>query len=168
MKEEYICRIPTLEEMNRKWDYEIDHAEENEKFNWTEWKKSALERAKNNQTITYYGFLDNEIICETTAAIDSKIVENSDDLIDESTVYLFAFRTVDKYQNQGYFSKLFKYMTEDLKKRGYTRATLGVEPTEIKNKAIYTKYGFTKHIKTCYEVYPDGTKVKVDYYSKDL
>ncbi len=168
MAKEYICRIPTIEEMNTKWNYEIEHADENEKFNWMEWKKRALDRAKKKQTITYYGFLDGQIICETTAAIDSKIVENSEDLIDNTTAYLFAFRTIPEYQNQGYFSKLFKFMIEDLNKRGYKRVTLGVEPHEEKNKSIYTKYGFTNHIKKCHEVYPDGTKITVDYYSKEL
>ena len=162
----YICRIPTIEEMNKKWNYEIDHTDD--VFNWTTWKVEAIKRAKQKQTISYYGFLDGEIICETTAAIDSKIFPNYEDLIDDHTAYLFAFRTIDEYQGQGYFSKLFKYMIGDLKKRGYTRVTLGVEPTELKNKEIYTKYGFTKHIKRCVEKYPDGTQITVDYYSKDL
>ena len=168
MAKDYICRIPTLAEMNRKWDYEINNANDDEKYNWIEWKKRAIERREKKQTITYYGFLGDEIICETTAAIDAQIVENSEELIDKDTAYLFAFRTIDKYQNQGYFSRLFKYMIEDLKSRGYSRVTLGVEPTETKNKAIYTKYGFTNHIKKCVEVYPDGTKVSVDYYSKNI
>ena len=162
----YICRIPTIEEMNKKWDYEIEHNDD--KSNWITWKESAIDRANKKQTITYYGFLDKEIICETTAAIDSKIVQNSEDLINDKTAYLFAFRTIDKYQGQGYFSKLFKYMIEDLKNKGYKRVTLGVEPTETKNKAIYTKYGFTNHIKRCVEKYPNGETITVDYYSKDI
>ena len=59
-------------------------------------------------------------------------------------------------------------MTDDLKSRGYKRLTLGVEPEELKNKEIYKKYGFTKHIKNSTEVYPDGTEVLVEYYEKQL
>ena len=163
----YECRIPTREEYERKWDYEIS-IHEDERYNWVIWKKDGLLRYDRKQIISYFGFLDDEIICEATAAIDPKIIQNSEDLIDKNTAYLFAFRTIEQYQGKGYFSKLFRYMIDDLKKRGYTRVTLGVEPTEIKNKQIYTKYGFTNHIKKCVEKYPDGTTIKVDYYSKDL
>ncbi len=59
-------------------------------------------------------------------------------------------------------------MIDDLKSRGYEKATLGVEPEEAKNKTIYSKYGFTKHIKNAQEIYPDGTIINVEYYSKNL
>ena len=59
-------------------------------------------------------------------------------------------------------------MIKDLKNRGYTKVTLGVEPEEEKNKAIYTKYGFTEHIKNAQEIYPDGTIIEVEYYGKIL
>ena len=59
-------------------------------------------------------------------------------------------------------------MIEDLKNRGYKKATLGVEPEEEKNKAIYFKYGFNKYIKNAKEYYPDGTEVDVQYYERNL
>ena len=34
--------------------------------------------------------------------------------------YLSAFRTRKEYQGKGYFSKLYKFMEDDLKSRGYT------------------------------------------------
>ena len=163
----YICKIASIEEMNIKWDYEIDRAVE-DKNNWIIWKKENLDRFQKGQIIPYYGILDGNIICECTAIIDPSIVQNSEDLIDDKTAYLSAFRTKKDYQGQGYFSQLFKYMIEDLKSRGYEKVTLGVEPEELKNKAIYTKYGFTDHIKDCQESYPDGTIIDVEYYSKVL
>ena len=38
--------------------------------------------------------------------------------------------------------KLYKFMEEDLKNKGYTLLTLGVEPEEIRNKelGLFTKY----------------------------
>ena len=165
-KGNYICKIANEEEMNIKWDYEIEHA--TKKDNWIVWKKENLQRFKNGYIIPYYGLLDGRIICECTAVIDNTFIQNSEGLIDGHTAYLSAFRTVEEYQGQGYFSKLFKFMIEDLIKRGYTRVTLGVEPDELKNKAIYTKYGFTNHIKDCKEYYPDGTEILVEYYSKTL
>ena len=81
-----------------------------------------------------------------------KIVQNSSGLVGSHTVYLSAFRTNDKFQGKGYFSKLFHFMIDDLWHRGFTKATLGVEPVEEKNK----------------ECYPDGTIIDVEYYGKTL
>ena len=74
----------------------------------------------------------------------------------------------EEYQGQGFFSILVKYMLNDLKTRGYKYATLGVEPTELKNKAIYQKLGFTEYLENAKEVYPDGKIVEVEYYRKKL
>ena len=161
----YICKIANLDEMNTKWDYEIEHATD-DKENWIIWKKENLKRFKKGLIIPYYGILNGKIICECTAVIDSSVVQNADGLIDEKTAYLTAFRTINEYQGQGYFSKLFKFMIEDLKHRSYEKVTLGVEPEEKKNKKIYFKYGFNEHIKNSKETYPDGTEVEVEYYSK--
>ena len=163
----YVCKIASLEEMNTKWDYEIDNATD-DKYNWTVWKKENISRFKKKYIIPYYGLLNGKIICECTAIINPKIVQNSDGLVDKETAYLTAFRTIEEYQGQGYFSKLFKYMIDDIEKRGYKRVTLGVEPEELKNKTIYKKYGFTNYIKTCKETYPDGTEIEVEYYSKTI
>ena len=32
----YICKIATLDEMEEKWNYEIEHAKD--KYNWKIWK----------------------------------------------------------------------------------------------------------------------------------
>ena len=63
---------------------------------------------------------------------------------------------------------LYKFMEEDLKNKGYTVLTLGVEPEEIRNKDIYIHYGFVERIKNAKEVYPDGTEIDVEYYGKKL
>ena len=165
--EKYICKIATIEEMNKKWDYEISIATD-DKDNWITWKRDNIKRFQKGLIIPYYGLLNEEIICECTAEIDSSIVQNAEKLVDEQTAYLSAFRTNKEYQGQGYFSKLFKFMIDDLKKRGYKKVTLGVEPEEEKNKTIYNKYGFTEHIKTREETNPDGSKIIVEYYRKEL
>lgn len=161
-----ICKIANLDEMNIKWDYEIQNADK--KDNWIIWKKKNIERFKKGYIIPYYGLLNGKIIAEATAVLEPSIVQNNEGLVDDKTVYLEAFRTIEEYQGKGYFSKLYKFMIDDLKKRGYKKATIGVEPHEIKNKEIYFKYGFNKHIKTCEEFYPDGTKIIVEYYEKEL
>jgi ribosomal protein S18 acetylase RimI-like enzyme len=162
----YKCKIANEKEMNEKWDYEIDTNED--KDNWIIWKEKAIKCFKHGAQIPYYGILDGKIISEATASLSPDIVQNGKELVDDKTAYLTAFRTIKEYQGQGYFSKLFKYMINDLKSRGYTRVTVGVEPTELTNKAIYKKYGFTNFIKTSIETYPDGTQIEVEYYYKDI
>ena len=163
----YICKIANIDEMNTKWDYEIDNAID-DKQNWITWKKDNIERFQKGLIITYYGLLDGKIICECTAALNPSVVQNPENLVGDKIAYLTAFRTISEYQGQGYFSKLFKFMIEDLKNRGYEKVTLGVEPEEEKNKEIYFKYGFTEHIKDSKEIYPDGTEIDVEYYGKFL
>lgn len=162
---DYICKIATIEEMETKWNYEI---KKHKSHNWEIWKSESIERVKNGQSIAYYGILNGKIICETTAMLDKNIVQNSGGLVDGKTVYLCAFRTVEKYQGKGYFSKLFEFMINDLKCRGYEKVTLGVEPTETENLKIYQHLGFNEFIKTAQETYPDGTVIGVDYYGMKL
>ena len=162
----YNCKIATEEEMNTKWDYEISLADDKE--NWMVWKKDNIERFQKGLIIPYYGILDGKIISEATAMISPSVVQNSEGLVSEKTAYLSAFRTIPEYRGQGYFSMLFKYMIDDLKSKGYEKVTLGVEPKDVKNKAIYSRYGFIEHIKDGKEVYPDGTTIDVEYYGKYL
>lgn len=163
----YLCKIASFEEMNRKWDYEIEH-NINDARNWIIWKSHFLENFKNDYIIPYYGILDGNIICEATAMLNSEVVQNSEGLVGNGVVYLSAFRTIEEYQGKGYFSKLMKFMLNDLKRRGIVRVTLGVEPAEETNKKIYAHYGFNEYIKSATEIYPDGTVIDVDYYGKNL
>ena len=162
----YTCRIPTEEEMNRKWDYEI-RLHPGEK-NWIVWKDEAIEGLRTGQSIPYYGFLDGEIICEATAVTDPDFGPGSEGVQKEHTVELCAFRTNREYRGKGYFSKLMDFMQQDLKQKGYTRAVVGVEPAEKRNREIYRHWGFTEHIFTGSETYPDGTVIDVEFYGKTL
>ncbi len=167
MKSDYVCKIPTIEEMNAKWDYEISHSGDG-RGNWVIWKKENIARFKRGEIIPYYGILCGDIICEATAIIAPSAVQNSEGLVGDSTAYLSAFRTIPEYQGRGYFSVLFWYMVNDLKARGYTRLTLGVELDEVTNRQIYAHFGFTEYIKSATETYPDGTIIDVDYFGKDI
>lgn len=162
---EYICKMAAIDEMEVKWNYEI---KKHKNRNWKIWKSEAISRVKNGQSIVYYGVLNGEIICEATAMFDKSIVQNCEGLVDDKTVYLCAFRTVEKHQGKGYFSRLFQFMIDDLKRRGYKKVTLGVEPVEIDNLKIYQHLGFDTFIKSAQEIYPDGTVIDVDYYGMDL
>lgn len=82
--------------------------------------------------------------------------------------YLTAFGTEKQYENKGYFSKLYKFMEQDLKNRGFEKLTLGVEPCEVRNMLIYFKWGYINYIKSAYELYPDGGKILVNFYGKNI
>lgn len=161
----YICKIANIDEIIQRWDDLIIQNPDNE--SWKVWKQQTIEAFNNQTQIVYYGILDNKIISEATAVI-SVVDENKNQLVNNKMAYLMAFRTDSQYQNQGYFSKLYRYMENDLKKRHFSHLTIGVEPTEIKNKQIYNKWGFNTLIKTATETYPNGETIEVEYYLKQL
>lgn len=160
----FICKIPSREEMIRRWDDEI--ARHEEKLNWQTWKDEAIRNYLDGRSIPYYGLLDGTIICEATAVPERETVRSG--AADEKTVELCAFRTVKAFRGKGYFSRLMAFMLEDLRKRGYTRAVVGVEPCEALNREIYRHWGFDEPAGTGKETYPDGTVIDVEYYGKHL
>lgn len=166
---EYICKIASVDEVITKWNYEIKKQKRKQKKSALELvKNNAVENIKNGQAVIYYGKLNDKIICQATVMFDEDIIQNSDGLVGTQTVYLCNFSTDKKYQGKGYFSKLFKFVIEDLKNKGYTKYTLGVEPKEIKNLQIYRYFGFNTLIKSGQETYPDGTIIDVDYYEMEI
>lgn len=164
----FTCKIAPLSDIEKRWDTLIKNHPNNP--NWSIWKNDTTINNKNNYRISYYGYLDGLIITEATAIISplDTAISNSEKLISKDMAYLTGFRTDSKYQNKGYFSKLYKYMEEDLKNRGFTKLSLGVEPQEVKNMMIYFKYGFTNYIKTATETYPTGKTITVNYYYKEI
>lgn len=166
IKKDYICKIASLDEMEVKWNYEIQkHSNDSD---WPAWREEAFERTRSGKSISYYGILNGEIISEATAIFDPSEIENGEGLADEKTAYLSAFRTNKEYRGRGYFSKLFQFMLEDLRDKGYERVTLGVEPNEVTNMLIYFHYGFTEFVKLGIETFPKGDHVDVLYYAKNL
>lgn len=114
---EYICKIATIEEMEQNWNYLIEiHPNNNA---WKIYKEEAIKNMKEKNTIVYYGILNGTIISEATAFVYN--TDDTNELVNEPTSYLSAFRTRKEYQGKGYFSKLYKFMENDLKNRGYTK-----------------------------------------------
>ena len=162
----YVCKIASPEEMNRKWDYEISRHPGDK--NWIVWKDEAIEGFRAGRSVPYYGILDGTVICEATAVLPSGSLPGSEEVKAESAPELCAFRTIKAYRGKGYFSKLMDYMLKDLKRKGFAKAVVGVEPDETRNKAIYHHWGFTEYIRTGTETYPDGTIISVEFYGKQL
>ena len=160
----YFCKIASIEEMEQKWDYEI--SQHSEKRNWIVWKDQAIESSRTGLSIPYYGILDGTVICEATAVLNPGFEQACGK--PDHTVELCAFRTNKEYRGKGYFSKLMIFLQEDLKKKGYTKAVVGVEPKEKRNREIYRHWGFDEHICTGTETYPDGTVIDVLFFRKIL
>lgn len=162
----YECVIATKELIIKKWDEEI--LKHNNSELWKSFKEKSLRNI--DTRIVYMGLLNGNIITECTAIVSKNDLDmqNKDSLVGDDRAYLTAFRTNKEFENQGYFSKLYKFMENDLKKRGFNYLTLGVEPCEIRNMQIYFKWGFNKYIKSDYEVYPDGERILVNYYKKNI
>jgi GNAT superfamily N-acetyltransferase len=148
--DQYICKIASREELEKRWNYLIEiHSVNNI---WEKFKDNALNNFDNNNTISYVGILDDEIICELTAYIKEEAfiddIDDYDDLLSDERCYLAAFRTNKEHEGNGYFSLLFDYVVDDLKSRGYSELSLGVEPENVRNMEISFHLGFRDYIKS--------------------
>lgn len=167
--EQYICKIASREELLKRWDYLIRiHPGNN---SWKLFRENAIRNFDNKSTISYLGFLNDEIICELTAYISSSAFEGDisdpSGLLSNDMAYLAAFRTNKEYEGKGYFSKLFKFALNDLKERGYKELSLGVEPEAVRNIEIYFHYGFREYIKTTVE-HGSSKDEFVNFYKKKI
>ena len=167
------CKIATVEDMHKKWDYEINrHPGDNR---WKIWKDIAIHNMQKGNRICFYGFYDGEIVAEATAIV-SKLDSGLErpDLIKENGAYLEAFRVNANHQGKGYFSVLYKFMENFLKEKGFTNLVVGVEPSEVRNIQIYFHYGFTEFLFWDKSIYPPekegekGEEVMVNYYLKRI
>lgn len=164
--ENYICKIANKKELIKRWDYLIKIHPNNPI--WVQFKENALKHYDEKSTISYIGILEGEIICEMTAYINNSAfigdISDPSNLLSKDMAYLAAFRTNKEYEGKGYFSKLYKFVENDLKNRGYKELSLGVGPEDVRNIEIYFHLGFKEYIKTTIE---DGNDV-VLFYKKRI
>lgn len=149
----FSCKVATRDELLKRWEYLIKiHPGNND---WVRYKENAVRNYDNGSTISYLGFLDDQIICEATAYIKESAfvgdISNPSGLLNDNMAYLAAFRTNKEYEGKGYFSKLYNFMEKDLKNREYTELSLGVGPEAVRNIEIYFHLGFREYIKTVIE-----------------
>ncbi len=146
----FICKVANRKELLKRWDYLLEIHSGNNK--WGKFKENALKHFDENSTISYLGILNNEIICEATAYVKNSAfigdISEPSGLLSDSMAYLAAFRTNKEYEGKGYFSKLYRFVENDLKERGYTALSLGVGPEDVRNIEIYFHLGFREYIKT--------------------
>ena len=152
----YICKIASRKELLKRWDYLVEIHQGNNK--WVKYRENALKHYDDGSTISYLGFLNDEIICEVTAYIKESAfigdISEPSGLLSDKMAYLAAFRTNKEYEGKGYFRKLYNFVENDLKNRGYTELSLGVDPEAVRNIEIYFHLGFKNYIKTVIEYEP--------------
>ncbi len=164
----FICKVANKKELLKRWNYLVEIHPENNK--WVEFKENALKHFDENSTLSYLGFLNNEIICEITAYINNSAfigeISEPSGLLSDSMAYLAAFRTNKEYEGKGYFSQLYRFVENDLKEKGYTELSLGVVPEDVRNIEIYFHLGFREYIKTLIEQDQDQEDVILFYKKK--
>jgi len=88
--------------------------------------------------------------------------------------YLVAFRTNKEYEGKCYFGKLYRFIENNLKEKGYTELSLGVRPEAVRNIEIHFHLGFRDYIKTVIEYGPskDEPNIKEEdvilFYKKKI
>ena len=105
------------DELLKRWEYLVEIHPGNNK--WVEFKENALKHYDEKSTISYLGFLGDEIICEATAYVKNSAfigdISDPSGLLSDNMAYLAAFRTNKEHEGKGYFSKLYKFIENDLK-----------------------------------------------------
>lgn len=171
----FICKVANREQLLKRWDYLIKIHPSNNK--WVEFRENAIKHYDEKSTISYLGILNDEIICEATAYIkDSAFIGDISDpsgLLSSDMAYLAAFRTNKEFEGKGYFSKLYNFVENDLKEKGYTELSLGVGPEAVRNIEIYFHLGYRDYIKTAieYEQSQDDSSKQEDviiFYKKKI
>ena len=154
----YVCRVATLEELLKRWDYLI--AIHHGSAAWRGYRALALRNYRAGSAISYLGFLNGESISEATAYVAQSAfagdLSDPSGLLSERRAYLAAFRTNREYEGQGYFGRLYRYMESDLRQRGYSELCLGVGPEDVRDMEIYFHLGFREYMKTTVEAAPVG------------
>ena len=69
----YVCQIPSLEQIDIRWEYEINNY--NNPGNWNILKEKIIQDVLSNKSITYYGILDGVIISENYFVSDDVILK---------------------------------------------------------------------------------------------
>lgn len=166
----YTCKVATRDELLKRWEYLVSIHPGNDE--WIKYREKTIKNYDNGNIIPYLGFLDGEIICEATAYIKEEAfiddISEPSGLLSDKMAYLAAFRTNKEYEGKGYFSKLYNFVENDLKKRGYSELSIGVEQNEVRNIDIYSHLGFKEYIKTVIEHNSHNEKEIILFYKKNI
>lgn len=111
---------------------------------WPKYRKQRLEQFVKGDAEAYVVDNDGRIVGEITATFVNGDLEQ--ETIPRVRVYLQAFRVLPDFQGQGLGTKLLQFVVNELRSRGYTEFTIGVEENNSIARHIYEKLGFVDKI----------------------
>lgn len=109
---------------------------------WQKYSDQQLKQFEERDIDVYAIEHGGEFIGEITAIYSNHTLPT--ETIPYIRAYFEAFRVREEYQNKGLGQGLMEYAIDDLKKRGYSEFTIGVEEDNEVAKHIYFKLGFTE------------------------
>ena len=102
--------------------------------------QNVIEKINKGELDVYTIYDSNEIIGKLFVNYVNRALEN--ETIPGKRVYISHFFIKEEYRNKGLGTKLLDYTLKDLKEKGYTEFTVGVQEKNETAKHIYFKKGF--------------------------
>ena len=119
---------------------------------------------ENNEIDIFALFIDSNLIGELRVMYSN---EGNQFAIEGQRAYLYAFRIDKIHQSKGYGRYLLAYVLNDLKAKGYTEFTVGVEDDNARAIHIYKLFGFNDVIARKTEEY-QGDRYEYNLYLKSV
>ncbi|MBR5742843.1 MAG: GNAT family N-acetyltransferase [Clostridia bacterium] len=133
---------------------------------WVEWREEYIGYNRTGEAVTFAVMRGDEPVGEGTLLFSPacRAIGGNPALADgKRVVNLNALRIEKPYEGQGHVSQMVKEMEREAVRRGYRVITIGVDESELRNRAIYRHWGFDRFL--FFEV-EDGERVL--YYEKTL
>lgn len=111
---------------------------------WPKYLAKRQEQLKKAEIDIYVFEVDDEIIGELTVHYVNEQLPT--ETIRGQRVHFSTFRVMRRMRGLGIGQELMNYAIEDLKSKGYTEFTIGVEADNPVANHIYAKMGFTEPI----------------------
>lgn len=162
--EGFVYKKASLDELEWIWDKNI--AANIGDNRWVAWKPDVIERNKNGTQCTFVALCADEPIGEVSLLLSPECIQGRTDLADGETVAnVNALRVERKHRGNGHSSKLMQLAESHANNAGIKILTIGVEPAETRNLAIYLHWGYTKFVR--HDIEDDDGEL-VLYYAKEL
>ena len=151
--QDFEYKEATMAELDLRWDKNIaDNAGDHR---WVTWKSQAIENHRQRKGIAFVVLHDGNPIGEGTLLFLPHSIE------------INGLRIDKPYEGKGHISKLVKVMEQYAKRVGYNVVTIGVEPKETRNLAIYLHWGYDTFVKLAISDFKQEEGL-VLYYAKNI
>ena len=159
-----MYRKATGEDLERLWDYQIAQNPGDDRY--LRWKAQFIADNRSGAAATFAVIIDGEPIGEGTLLFspECRAIRGRTALADDkTTANINALRIRKEYEGRGHISNLVRLMENTAREMGFSRITIGVEETELRNRAIYAHWGYVNLVMT-----EEDAGTQVLYYAKEL